>query len=184
MKATLKYKDDFLYVVEEKDGADGVVRNWLPVRRADYAEAQTLLGRPVTSVNQREGIYVDEEGNVYQLAKKGETKPIEVEHLLATEKTELEVLLEASLKGKKTDEQNGASKRMQRKNRTNGRKQQALQVNGSAPQSPRPEATASSEPSAGATDGATSEAPVQLNLRQKLAEVRRRIGYVQKRGHN
>ncbi len=25
---------------------------------------------------------------------------------------------------------------------------------------------------------------MQLNLRQKLAEVRRRIGYVQKRGHN
>jgi ERF superfamily len=25
---------------------------------------------------------------------------------------------------------------------------------------------------------------VRLNLRQKLAEVRRRIGYVQKRGHN
>ena len=29
-----------------------------------------------------------------------------------------------------------------------------------------------------------SEAPVRLNLRQKLAEVRRRIGYIQKRGHN
>ena len=34
------------------------------------------------------------------------------------------------------------------------------------------------------TSGAAPEAPVQLNLRQKLAEVRRRIGYVQKRGHN
>ena len=78
-------------------------KKWLPVRRADYAEVQTLLGRPVTSVNLQEGIYVDEEGNVFQLLDKGETKPIEVEHLPGTEKTELEVLLEASLKGKKTE---------------------------------------------------------------------------------
>ena len=75
MKATLEYKDDFLYVVEEKDGATGAEK-WLPVRRADCAEAQTLHGRPVTSINRQEGIYVDEEGNVYQLADKGETKPI------------------------------------------------------------------------------------------------------------
>jgi len=101
MKTTLEYKDDFLYVVEEKDGAPGSAKKWLPVRRAEYAEAQTLLGRPVTRVNQREGVYVDEEGTVFQLADKGETKPIEVEHLPGTEKTELEVLLEASLKEEK-----------------------------------------------------------------------------------
>src|SRR5208337_3457001 len=121
--------------------------------------------------------------NVYQLLDKGETKPIEVEHLPGTGKTELEIQLEASLKERKTDEQNGGSKQMQRKNRTNGRKPHALQMNGSAPQSPSPEATASAEPSASATEGAAPEARVQLNLRQKLAEVRRRIGYVQKRGH-
>src|SRR5208283_179431 len=40
------------------------------------------------------------------------------------------------------------------------------------------------ETSASTLNVASSEAPVQLNLRQKLAEVRRRIGYVQKRGHN
>ena len=81
MKATLEYKEGFLYVVEEKDGATGVAKKWFPVRRADYAEVKTLHGRPVTSVNQREGIYVDEEGNAYQLADKGETKPIAVEPL-------------------------------------------------------------------------------------------------------
>src|SRR5208283_3746501 len=60
MKATLVYKDDFLYVVEEKDAAVGRAKKWLPVRVAGYAEAQTLQGRPVTTVNIDEGIYVDE----------------------------------------------------------------------------------------------------------------------------
>ena len=73
---------------------------------------------------------------------------------------------------------------MQRKHRNNGREQQALQVDSSAPQSLSPETAASAQPSAEAGNGGASEAPVQLNLRQKLAEVRRRIGYVQKRGRN
>src|ERR1039458_1013278 len=106
MKTTLEYKDVFLYVVEEKDGATGPAKKWLPVRRADYAEAQTLLGRPITSVNQQEGVYVDEDGNVFQLADNGETKPIEVEHLPGTDKTELEVLLKASLNGRKANGKN------------------------------------------------------------------------------
>ena len=126
MRATLEYKDDFLYVVEEKDGATGA-KKWLPVCRADSAEAQTLHGRPVTNINLQEGIYVDEEGNVYQLVDKGETKPIEVEHLPGTEKTELEVLLEASLKGGQANGKNGGAKRLLKKNRSSARKQQASQ---------------------------------------------------------
>ena len=51
MGATLECKDDFLCVVEEKDAAMGKGKKWLQVRRADYAEVQTLFGRPVTSVN-------------------------------------------------------------------------------------------------------------------------------------
>jgi hypothetical protein len=159
-------------------------KKWYPVSRTDYAEVQTLLGRPLTSANLQEGIYVDEEGNVFQLLDKGETKPIEVEHPPGTEKTGLEVLLEASLKERKTHKPNGDSKRMQQKNRNNGRKQQALQVDSSAPESLSPETTASAQAISDAANGAASEAPVQLNLRQKLAEVRRRIGYIQKRGHN
>src|ERR1035441_3078350 len=96
MRASLDYRNRFLCVLVE-NGIEP--KKWYPVSRTDYAEVQTLLGRPVTSTNLQEGIYVDEEGNVYQLLDKGETKPIEVEHLPGTEKTELEVLLEASLKG-------------------------------------------------------------------------------------
>ncbi|MGO9606231.1 MAG: ERF family protein [Candidatus Binataceae bacterium] len=184
MKATLEYKEGFLYVVEEKDGATGVARKWFPVRRADYFEAQTLHGRPVTSVNQQEGIYVDEEGNVFQLMDKGETKPIELERLSATEKTELEVQLEASLNGRKANARTGGTKRLLRDKRSSGRKQQALQAVSSKPEARSAEAPPAVEASAPTSNIAASEAPMQLNLRQKLAEVRRRIGYVQKRGHN
>jgi len=184
MKATLEYKDDFLYVVEEKDGPTGAAKKWLPVRMADYAEAQTLHGRPVTSVNQQEGIYVDEEGNVYQLADKGETKPIEVEHLRAEEKTELEALLEASLNGRTANGKNGGSKRLLKKNRSSGRKQQTLQAVSAKPEAHPAQAPPAVEASAPTSNIASPEDPIRLNLRQKLAEVRRRIGYLQKRGHN
>ena len=131
-----------------------------------------------------EATYVDEEGNVYQLADKGETKPIEVEHLPGTEKTELEVLLEASLKGGQANGKNGGAKRLLKKNRSSGRKQQASQDGTANPEARPPEAPAAVETSASTSNVAAPEDPVRLNLRQKLAEVRRRIGYVQKRGHN
>src|SRR5260370_18638481 len=74
----------------------------------------------------------------------------------------------ASLKGKKTHEQNGDSKKVQRKNRTNGPKRQAPTTNGAALQLLRPK-TKTAQPNANATNGAGAEVPVQLNLRQKLA---------------
>ena len=181
MRASMDYRDRFLCVLIE-NGIEP--KKWFPVRRADYAEAQTLLGRPVTSVNQQEGVYVDEEGNVYQLADNGETKPIEVEHLPGTEKTELEVVLEASLKGRKANGQNGGAKQLLKRNRSSGRKQQALQMETAKPEARLAETPPVVETSASTFNGAAAEAPVQLNLRQKLAEVRRRIGYIQKRGHN
>jgi hypothetical protein len=155
------------------------------VREAAEAEVATLVGRPVKQVEPDEGLFVDEEGNVYRLAEKGETKPIAVEHLPDREKTELEVLLEASLKGEKKPEPNGDSKRVNRKIRNSGRKtQHVLQVVSGVPESASPKAPQRAEASGRAVDGEAAENPVRLNLRQKLAEVRRRIGYIQKRGHN
>ncbi len=181
MNTNLAYRNGFLCVLAD----DGIHRKcWFPVIKAGHAEVHALLGRPVTQLDREEGTYVDEEGTMFQLLDKGKTEPIEVERLAGTEKTELEVLLEASLKDKKSHEQNGDSKRVQQKNRTNGRKPRALPMNGSAPQLLSPETMVSTQPGADATSCAVPEAPVQLNLRQKLAEVRRRIGYVQKRGHN
>lgn len=181
MSTSLDYRDGFLYVRIE-NGIEP--KKWLPISRTEDGEVQALVGRPVTSVNEQEGVYVDEEGNVFQLLDKGETQPIAVEHLPVTEKTKLEVPLVASSSGDKTHGQNGDSKGMQRKNRNNGRKRHVLPTTGTALQLIGPGTTAAGHHSAHATSGAAREAPVQLNLRQKLAEVRRRIGYVQKRGRN
>jgi len=100
MKTTLDYRKDFLCVLSESEVPDGkhnrtLVKEWYPIHSVEEAEARALMGRPVTATDSEEAIYVDEEGNVFQLADKGGTKPIEVEHLPGTEKTELEVLLEA-----------------------------------------------------------------------------------------
>ena len=187
MKSRLDYVNDHLCILNESElgagspgGAPGNIREWYAVRKATETEVATLVGRPVTHVESEEGLYVDEDGNVYQLAEKGKTKPIAVEPLSGTEKTELEVMLEASLMGGQANGRSGAAKRLLKKNRSGGRKQRAVHENSSAPQSVNSETTASAQRKA----NAAPQAPVQLNLRQKLAEVRRRIGYIQKRGHN
>jgi len=125
---------------------------------------------------------VNEERNVIQLANEGETKPIAVEHLAGAEKTELRSLLEASLKVEQAKGKDGA-KRLLRKNRSNGSKRvPSPSVKGNSKASEYP------MPAVETNDSAFNVRPYggapQLNLRQKLAEVRRRIGYVQKRGHN
>ncbi len=191
MKSTTDYRDGHLCILNESEpdasspgDGPGSIREWYAVREAAEAEVTTLVGRPVTRVESEKAIYVDEEGNVYQLADRGETKPIAVEHLPVTDKTELEALLEASLKGREGNGQNGGPKRLLKKSRGSGRKQQALQMVTAKPEAWPAEAPPVVETSASAFNGAAAEDPLRLNLRQKLAEVRRRIGYIQKRGHN
>src|ERR1019366_1361676 len=184
MQTKLDYKRDFLCVSSEFELPDGphgrsLVKEWYPVHPAEEAEVRALVGRQVTATDSEEAIYVDEEGNVYQLLDKGETKPIEVEHLPGTEKTELEVLLEASLRGGQANGKNSGAKRLLKKNRTSGRKPQALQAASPKPEARPAEAPPAVQASAPTSNIVPSEAPLQLNLRQKLAEVRRRIGYVQ-----
>ena len=181
MKTSLDFRNGFLCVLCQ-NGAE--VDRWLPVSRAEPVEAYGLIGRALTQVDPSEGIYVDEEGNVYQLMDKGETKPIAVEDLSGGEKSELEVLLEASLNGGRADGQNGGPKRLLKKNRSSNRKQQALEVVTAKPEARPAEAPPAVETSASTFNVVAPEDPMRLNLRQKLAEVRRRIGYIQKRGHN
>jgi hypothetical protein len=70
-----------------------------------------------------------------------------------------------------------------RNNRRGNRKQQTLQVVTAPPEPKESPATPTVEP-ASPSLSSVAEDSVRLNLRQKLAEVRRRIGYIQKRGHN
>ena len=86
MKTTLDYKKGFLCVLTESEISDAscrasAVKEWHFVQAAEEAEVRTLVGRPVIPVNSDEGIYVDEEGNVFQLAEKGRSKPMEVEQV-------------------------------------------------------------------------------------------------------
>jgi len=180
MNTSLDYQNGFLCVLAD----DGIHQKcWFPVIKADHAEIHALLGRPVTRLDQEKGTYVDEDGSVYQLADKGETKPIEVEHPTGTEKTDLEVLLEASLKGGQANGKSRGAKRLLKKNRSRARRQQSSKAETPNPQ-PRPAEASSAVESASTLNVAVPHDPVRLNLRQKLAEVRRRIGYIQKRGHN
>ena len=155
---------------------------WYPIREAEEAEAQTLAGRRVAEIDAKEGIYVDEEGTVFQLAE-GETKPILVEETPG-ESGELEQLLTASLKNGNSSEK-GRTHALQRS--TGRRKKRAKEE----PESAKPdhgqllaESRAHRSSDAADWDRAADRETTHLNLRQKLAEVRRRIGYVQKRGFN
>jgi len=192
MQSSLDYRDGHLCILNESrpsvtapNGPQENIREWYVVREAAEVEVATLLGQPVNRLDSSEGLYLDEEGNVYQLANKGETKPIAVEHLPGQEKSDLQILLEASLKNGKSPEPNGDSKGVHRRVRNNGRKaQRVLQVESATSESASPETPAGPKTGGAAANGGAAENPVRPNLRQKLAEVRRRIDYVQKRGHN
>jgi ERF superfamily len=186
----LAFKDGMLCVVAERANPDrpnqSPLKLWYPIREAQEAELSGLIGRSVTEVDEKEGIYVDEEGAVFQLAGKGDTKPILDNHEQG-DGGGLEQLLSASLKSGNSTA-NGRTHALQRPKR--GRKRGDKRLS----ESPTPERIA---PHSSATMSATQdsifgddldrpideEAP-RLNLRQKLAEVRRRIGYIQKRGFN
>jgi hypothetical protein len=128
---------------------------------------------------------VDKDANVYELADKGPTKAMAVEHLAGPEKTEVEVLLEASLKEEKNPEPKGSSKLVRGNTRKNYRQtQHALQVVSEASESANPVSPHRVETSGRAIHGEAAENHETLNIRQKFAEVRRRIGYIQKRGRN
>ena len=191
MKTTLNYKKGFLCVLTESEISDGPrstvpVREWHPVHAAEEAEVRTLMGRPVTQVNSDKGIYVDEECKVFQLAEKGRSKPMEIEQP-ASEQEPAGADAQASANGQvpKGGKTEGAA--------TDNHDGKVRQERTPKRKARRGSARAESANGLGVNieNGATKEdsgfaAPMfaVLNLREKFAEVRRRLGYVQKRGHN
>jgi hypothetical protein len=180
MRNAIGFREGWLCILQERHGAMA----WLRVREGADGEPPTLEGRPVSLLDAKEGTYVDEEGTVYQLRDKGATKPIKVERLTGTGKTELEGLLEASLNGTKDGGRNDAPKPLFKKRRSGNRKQLRLRAAPATADPKRVEASLSFERSEPTPNDASFDDSVRLNLRQKLAEVRRRLGYIQKRGHN
>ena len=134
---------------------------------------------------------MDKEGDVYQVPNKGQTKPMDAQEIRCG-RGELETLLVASLKDSEApNPQKDALKRgpgRYRQKRGSKREKQKSADNGSGMTERLHKSSAKNGRAvleAGPDgDGAKLTTPAQLNLRQKLAEVRRRIGYVQKRGFN
>jgi ERF superfamily len=192
VKTTLDYRKDFLCVLTESEISDGprgtvLMKEWHPIHAAEETEVRTLVGRPVTEANSDEGIYIDDEGSVFQLAEKGRSEPMEVEQS-ALEREPAEADGSESANGRapkesKPSEGTASGKQSDKVRQERTPKRRAK----------RSSARTGTANSLGAhiDDGAAREdtgfaAPMfaQLSLRQKLAVVRRRIAYVPKRGHN
>ncbi len=214
MKSTLDYRDGHLGILNESEpgtsspgGAPGRIREWHAVREAAEAEVTTLLGRPVTRVESEEGLYVDEDGNPYQLAQLGKGEPLAVKitplrrgadrsgSRLADAENDAHLSApgnpapDLSTSTRSADSERVRPKALLRKPRRKRRAAPGEESNGL-----QSRAEMLVEPPAQLTDDQAAREsqpeenprsrPTTLNLRQKLAEVRRRIGYVQKRGHN
>ncbi len=191
MKTILDHRKNFLCVLTESEISDGprgaVLREWHAVHAAEEAEVRTLVGRPVTEANSDEGIYIDEEGNVFQLAEKGRSKPMEIEQPASEQEPAL-AEAQASASGQVPQEGKplgGAANDNHGDKVGQERTQKRKAKRGSA------RAESANGLGVHIDDGAAREdsgfaAPMlaQLNLREKFAEVRRRLGYVQKRGRN
>jgi hypothetical protein len=187
MKTSLDYRKNFLCVVAESCIDGSFAREWYPVCEADETAALALVGRPVVATDSGEGIYADREGNVFQLANAGKTKPLEVERVAAEPNGDLTGLLQASLQKveqsrptrvlRRSAGENHNEKPSKIKKRKSALTLSEAPKKGPAPFNPGVKGASSSDVQA--PDNCAS-----LNLRQKLALVRRRLGYVQKRGHN
>jgi hypothetical protein len=168
-QSRLEARDGILCIVVETalDGAvskagSPAMRQWFRVEEPD-ADPAMVAGRPVRNLDPQEGLFVDEEGNSYRLAGGGQAKPDYAEVI----PVEAGPRLEAGAAPMPINQRGGhrggnGLPATARRRRKRGERSRAI------------------------LDEPFSEQPYrqELNLREKFAEVRRRLGYVQKRGHN
>jgi ERF superfamily len=127
------------------------------------ADPALVAGRQVRNIDPQEGLFIDEEGNSYRLAGGGHAEPFHAEVIPVNED------------GPETQREAGAAPMPSKQRGGNG-----LRVTGRR--------TRKGQERPGVIpDQLFSDEQLnrqELNLREKFAEVRRRLGYVQKRGHN
>jgi hypothetical protein len=138
------------------------MRHWFRIEEPD-ADTALVAGRSVRSIDPQQGVFVDEEGNSYRLAGGGQAKPDYAEVIPVEDgpRPEAGAVPPPIKYGGRQRGGNGVPT-------TGGRRRKAAEkqsVNADEPFSEQPNGQ-------------------WLNLREKFAEVRRRLGYVQKRGHN
>jgi hypothetical protein len=165
-QSRLEARDGVLCIVVETPfsaGASGAssprMRQWFRVEEPD-ADPATVAGRPVRNLDPQQALFIDEEGNSYRLAGGGQAKPDYAEVIPIGD-------------GPGTPPEAGAASIKERGG------------NGS-PVTGRRRRKGGEKPGAILDELFSDEQPnrQELNLREKFAEVRRRLGYVQKRGHN
>jgi hypothetical protein len=161
-QSRLEARDGILCIVLETalDGAASkagspTMRQWFRVEEP-AADPTLGAGRPVRNIDPEEGLFVDEEGNSYRLAGGGQAKPDYAEVIPVEGGARLGMGTAPTV----IKQSGGSGLPVTGRRRRKGRE--------------KPVATA---------DEPFSERQ-ELNLREKFAEVRRRLGYVQKRGHN
>jgi hypothetical protein len=147
--------------INQSDTAPAM-RQWFRVEEPE-ADLALVAGRPVRNIDPKEGLFVDEEGNNYRLAGGGQAKPDYAEMIPVNEGgpgTRLEAgAAPMPIKQRGSNESPVTGRRRRRRQEGQG----------------------------ATTDGLFSDeqpSRQELNLREKFAEVHRRLGYVQKRGHN
>jgi hypothetical protein len=165
-QSRLEARDGVLCIVVETPFSAGApeasspeMRQWFRVDEPD-ANPALVAGRPVRSIDPKEGLFVDEEGNSYRLAGGGHPEPFHAE-VIPVEGgpgTRLEAGAAPMPVKQRGGNGNGLPGRRRRKG---GERHGAI-----------------------ANDPFIEQSLQELNLREKFAEVRRRLGYVQKRGHN
>jgi hypothetical protein len=134
------------------------MRQWFRIEESD-ANPLLVVGRPVRNIDLQEGLFIDEDGNSYRLAGGGHAQPLHAEVIPVEEGPDTRLEAGAALRPvSQRGNGNGVPGRRRRKG---GEKNITI-----------------------ANDPFSEPSPQELNLREKFAEVRRRLGYVQKRGHN
>jgi hypothetical protein len=165
-RSRLEARDGVLCIVVEtpfsvgaSDASSPGMRQWFRVEESD-ANPALVAGRPVRNLDPQEGLFVDEEGNSYRVARGGQAKPdyAEVTPVEGGPGTRLEAGAAPMPVKQRGGNGNGLPGRRRRKG--------------------------GEKPAVIANDPFLESNPQELNLREKFAEVRRRLGYVQKRGHN
>jgi ERF superfamily protein len=167
-QSRLEARDGILCIVVETAFDDAaskagspVMRQWFRVEEPE-ADSAMVAGRSVRNIDPQKGLFVDEEGNSYRLAAGSQAKPDFAEVIPVNEGRQ-GTQLEAGAAPMPSKQRGGNGLPVTGRRRRKG----------------------------GESHGAIADQPFseqpngqELNLREKFAEVRRRLGYVQKRGHN
>ncbi len=192
-RAMLDYHDGYLCVMTENNvGARGpngpfaVAREWYPLHKMSETEAKPFTGRPLTGIDPDQGLYVDDEGQSFQLSNKGTTRPIDSKTIPTATDGHSTGLSEVAQKSSRKSRRKVSTQRErpQLEFPTEGAKARPATRRASADRTEgdASDARLSTTPRAPRQKGSARVNP--STLAQRLTEVRSRIGYIQKRGHN